>query len=125
MEFIGSTFSIILGKLMKVMRDTYPQKSLSQSDIAKVLDTSVMSISRLEKGTAELSVSDLERLAQFFEIPADTLLTIAIKIKNIFIEQKCLILANKHEAKKMKNLKMIDHLMIYELCKKVYQQYKR
>lgn len=107
---------------MKVMRDTYPRGALSQGEIAKVLDTSVMSISRLEKGAAELTVSDLEKLSQFFEIPADRLLTMAITIKNILIEQKCLILSNKHEAKKMKDLKMIDPHMIYELCMKVYKQ---
>ena len=122
MTFVGSTFSIILGKLLKVMRDTYPHGDLSQSDVAKVLDTSVMSISRLEKGTAELTVSDLEKISHFFEIPADKLLTLAITIKNILIEQKCLVLSNKHEAKQMKDLKMIDSQMIYELCLKLYKQ---
>lgn len=112
---------MILGQLVKMLRDEYVSGPLTQADIAKVLDASVMTVSRLEKGSADLSVSDLERLAEFFEIPADQLVKIALDVKRVLIEQKCLVLQNKHQLRKMREFKKLDRQIIYDLCKKIFE----
>ena len=84
-QFVGTTFALILGQLVKVLRDS-TTPPMTQSDIAKILDTSVMSVSRLEKGTSELSVAELECLSQYFQIPADKLIKVCIDVKNLLID---------------------------------------
>lgn len=113
---VGTTFSVILGQLLKALRTTVTP--LSQGDVATALNTSVMSISRLEKGTSELSVPDLEKLGHFFEIKPTQLFEIALKVKTILVEQKCLVLQNKHELKKLNDFEKIDNDLIYGLCVK-------
>ncbi len=112
---IGTTFTIITGQMLKAMRDTH---SMSQTRISKALDTSVMSISRLEKGDADLTISELEQIAHFFEVSPGALLDAVINVKTLLIKQGCTILADKHALKKIKGFKKIDRLMIYELCVK-------
>ena len=116
---VGTTFAIISGQVIKVFRDHAKGGALSQSDIAKALDTSVMSVSRFEKGTGELSVSDLEQLAQFFDVKPDAFLNIMLNVKNLLVQQGCVILPNKHKVKGMKEFKKLDRSMIYEICKKI------
>ncbi|MBK67414.1 MAG: hypothetical protein CMP22_04705 [Rickettsiales bacterium] len=118
MQYVGTTFSLILGQLVKVLRDSKTPQ-MTQSDIAKILDTSVMSVSRLEKGTSDLSVAELERLSEFFQVPADKLIKISIEVKSLLIAQKCIVLQDKHQLKKMKEFKKLDRNIVYELCKKV------
>lgn len=112
---IGTTFTLISGQMLKAMRDA---RSLSQTRIAKALDTSVMSISRLEKGDADLTLSELEQIAHFFTVQPGALLDSLITVKTLLIKQGCTVLADKHALKKIKEFKKIDRLMIYELCVK-------
>lgn len=113
---VGTTFSIILGQLLKALRTTVTP--LSQGDVATALNTSVMSVSRLEKGTSELSVPDLEKLGHFFEIKPTKLFDIALQVKNILVEQKCLVLQDKHELKQLGEFEQIDNDLVYGLCVK-------
>ncbi len=57
-----------IGDKIKFLRN---QKGLSQSDLAKKLYFSNRTISNWEHNLREVSVSNLEKLAQFFQVPID------------------------------------------------------
>lgn len=115
---IGTSFPIILGQMIKVLRETNVHKPLSQGDLAGVIKVSVMSISRLEKGDAELTVPEMERFALFFDMTPEKFLSTALQVKKVLIQQKCVVLQNKHELKAQSNFKKLDRALIHDLCKK-------
>lgn len=115
---VGTTFSIILGQMIKVLREMRSNEALSQGDLATVINVSVMSISRLEKGDAEMTVPEMERFALFFEITPEKFLAVALQIKGVLVQQKCVVLQNKHELKALSNFKKLDRMLIHDLCRK-------
>lgn len=58
----------------KKIRDLRAKNNKSQEDLGNHLSKSHAAISDIERGKTELSVSDLNKIAQFFDVPAETLL---------------------------------------------------
>lgn len=59
---------IIIGKNLVKLRK---EKSLSQTDIAKILDVTFQQVQKYEKGLNRLSAFKLYILSQYFNIPME------------------------------------------------------
>jgi len=58
-----------LGKQIRELRTTLRGRGISQEELAQAVKTTANTISRWETATYKPSISDLERLAQFFGVP--------------------------------------------------------
>jgi transcriptional regulator with XRE-family HTH domain len=58
-----------VGKQIRELRTTLRGRGISQEDLAKAVKTTANTISRWETATYKPSISDLERVAQFFGVP--------------------------------------------------------
>ena len=56
------------------IRDLREDRDLSQSDIAKVIQTTQQQYSKIEIGKADISGEKLIRLAEFYNVSADYIL---------------------------------------------------
>lgn len=65
---------MIIIKYNKRLYDLRTDKDLTQEDIAKILNTSKQSYGRYENGTRKLSIEDLIKLAQFYQVSTDYIL---------------------------------------------------
>jgi transcriptional regulator with XRE-family HTH domain len=54
-----------IGQRIKAIRR---QKSMSQEEVANYLDCSRITVTRVENGTTEFSIGELELLAQLFDV---------------------------------------------------------
>jgi transcriptional regulator with XRE-family HTH domain len=61
-----------IGQQIRELRTTLRGRGLSQEDLAQAVKTTANTISRWETATYKPSISDLERLAQFFGVPITT-----------------------------------------------------
>ena len=52
------------------------QKGLSQEDVAKRIDISILALSKIENGITDINLSKLERLAALFEMSIIELITL-------------------------------------------------
>ena len=59
---------------MNRIRDLREDRDLTQSEIAKVIQTTQQQYSKIETGRADISGEKLKRLAQFYNISADYIL---------------------------------------------------
>ncbi|HEV2174450.1 MAG TPA: helix-turn-helix transcriptional regulator, partial [Nitrospira sp.] len=57
-----------VGKQIRELRTTLRGKGISQEELAQAVKTTANTISRWESATYKPSISDLERLAQFFGV---------------------------------------------------------
>ena len=57
-----------VGKQIRELRTTLRGRGISQEDLAQAVKTTANTISRWETATYKPSISDLERLAQFFGV---------------------------------------------------------
>lgn len=58
-----------IGKQIRELRNTLGPQGISQEELAQAVKTTANTVSRWETATYKPSVSDLERLAQFFGVP--------------------------------------------------------
>jgi transcriptional regulator with XRE-family HTH domain len=58
-----------VGKQIRELRTTLRGRGISQEELAQAVKTAANTISRWETATYKPSISDLERLAQFFGVP--------------------------------------------------------
>lgn len=58
-----------VGKQIRELRTTLRGRGISQEELAQAVKTTANTISRWETATYKPSISDLERLAQFFGVP--------------------------------------------------------
>jgi transcriptional regulator with XRE-family HTH domain len=58
-----------IGSQIRELRTALRGAGISQEELAKAVKTTANTISRWETATYKPSISDLERLAQFFEVP--------------------------------------------------------
>jgi transcriptional regulator with XRE-family HTH domain len=58
-----------VGKQIRELRTTLRGRGISQEDLAQAVQTTANTISRWETATYKPSISDLEKLAQFFGVP--------------------------------------------------------
>jgi transcriptional regulator with XRE-family HTH domain len=58
-----------IGKQIRELRTTLRGKCISQAQLAKAVKTTANTVSRWETACYKPSISDLERLAQFFGVP--------------------------------------------------------
>jgi len=58
-----------IGKQIRELRTTLRRRGISQEELARAVKTTANTISRWETATYKPSISDLERLAQFFGVP--------------------------------------------------------
>ena len=56
------------------IRDLREDRDLSQSDVAKVLQTTQQQYSKIETGRSDISGEKLKRLAEFYNVSADYIL---------------------------------------------------
>ena len=59
-----------IGEKIRELRTTLSGKGISQQDLAEAMKTTANTVSRWEAAIYKPSVSDLERLARFFGVPA-------------------------------------------------------
>ena len=59
---------------MNRIRDLREDRDLSQSEIAKVINTTQQQYSKIETGKADISGEKLKRLALFYNVSADYIL---------------------------------------------------
>lgn len=62
-------------ELGRKIRDLRFRNNKSQEELGKYLGKSHAAISDIERGKTELSVSDLNKIAEFFDVPVETLLS--------------------------------------------------
>jgi len=58
-----------IGKQIRELRNTFGPQGISQEELAQAVKTTANTVSRWETATYKPSVSDLERLAEFFGVP--------------------------------------------------------
>ncbi len=58
-----------VGKQIRELRTTLRDRGISQEELAQAVKTTANTISRWETATYKPSISDLEKLAQFFGVP--------------------------------------------------------
>lgn len=58
-----------VGKQIRELRTTLRGRGISQEELAQAVKTTANTISRWETATYKPSISDLEKLAQFFGVP--------------------------------------------------------
>lgn len=58
-----------VGRQIRELRTTLRGRGISQEELAQAVKTTANTISRWETATYKPSISDLERLAQFFGVP--------------------------------------------------------
>src|SRR6266478_9333439 len=58
-----------IGNQIRELRTTLRGEGISQEELAQAVKTAANTISRWETATYKPSISDLERLAQFFGVP--------------------------------------------------------
>ena len=58
-----------VGKQIRDLRTALRGRCISQEELAQAVETTANTISRWETATYKPSISDLERLAQFFGVP--------------------------------------------------------
>ncbi len=63
----------------EILRDTREDRDLTQSDIARVLNTTQQVYSRYENGTNEIPVRHIITLCRYYNISADYLLGLKSK----------------------------------------------
>jgi transcriptional regulator with XRE-family HTH domain len=61
-----------VGKQIRDLRTTLRGRGISQEELAQAVETTANTISRWETATYKPSISDLERLAEFFGVPITT-----------------------------------------------------
>ena len=61
-----------VGKQIRELRSGLRGRGISQEELAQAVKTTANTISRWETATYKPSISDLERLAQFFGVPITT-----------------------------------------------------
>jgi transcriptional regulator with XRE-family HTH domain len=61
-----------VGKQIRELRTGVRGRGISQEELAQAVKTTANTISRWETATYKPSISDLERLAQFFGVPITT-----------------------------------------------------
>ena len=59
---------------MNRLRDLREDRDLSQSEVAKVIQTTQQQYSKIETGKADISAEKLKRLAEFYNVSADYIL---------------------------------------------------
>ena len=60
----------------QIIRELREDRDLSQTDVAKVLNTTQQMYSRYENGECELPIRHLKTLCGFYEVSADYILSI-------------------------------------------------
>lgn len=68
---------------MNRIRDLREDRDLSQSEIAKVINTTQQQYSKIETGKADISGEKLKRLALFYNISADYILGLSDEPKQL------------------------------------------
>ncbi len=58
-----------VGRQIRELRTTLKGRGISQEELAESVETTANTISRWETATYKPSISDLEKLAQFFGVP--------------------------------------------------------
>ena len=85
----------------KRLYDLRTDNDLKQEDIAKVLNTTKQSYGRYENGTTKLSIEDLIKLAQYYNVSTDYLLGLTDDEKTNWKKYDDETI-NKNEIKKIK-----------------------
>jgi transcriptional regulator with XRE-family HTH domain len=57
------------------IRNLRIKNNKSQEDLGRALDKSHATVSDIERGKTELAVTDLAKIAQFFDVPIETLVS--------------------------------------------------
>ena len=68
---------------MNRIRDLRVDRDLSQSEIAKVINTTQQQYSKIETGKADISGEKLKRLALFYNVSADYILGLSDEPKQL------------------------------------------
>ncbi len=68
---------------MNRIRDLREDRDLSQSEIAKVINTTQQQYSKIETGKADISGEKLKRLALFYNVSADYILGLSDEPKQL------------------------------------------
>ena len=69
-------------ELGRKIRDLRTRNGKSQEELGKFLDKSHAAVSDIERGKSEMSVSDLTKISQFFEVSVESFLNTNIYLLN-------------------------------------------
>jgi transcriptional regulator with XRE-family HTH domain len=102
---LATSYATILGQMIRNLRDN---SNLDQSKLAKALDVSVMTISRIESGDTVLEVPQMEKVATFFGMEPLEFFKKSLEIKKATEQEHVVVLPSKKELNKKPDLAIIS-----------------
>lgn len=102
---IATSYSTILGQMIRKLRE---EKGFDQADLAKHLDVSVMTVSRIESGDTVLDVPQMEKTAEFFDIPPLQFFDMSLKTKQSIEKKNYTVVQNKKQLNKNPNFALLS-----------------
>lgn len=104
-EKLATSYALILGQMVKTLRTS---NGLDQMDVANVLGTSNMTISRIESGETVLDVPQMEKLARFFKMDPVEFFQQSIRIKEVAERQNIYVLPSKKDIDRNAGLAILS-----------------
>ena len=91
----------------KRLRELRKKKGLNQSEIGKIIGLSYSAISSIEQDRSEITSGALKKIAQFFEVSADYLLTGKESAETISTDEQDVIQLYRKDEEVRESLKTL------------------
>ena len=96
----------LMGERIKNKRN---EKGISQEKLAETMDVSVAYLSRVERGTAQITLKRLAQISNILQVPIEEFITGVTKVEDIYLDKEFKELFSKCSKDKQK--------LIYKIAK--------